>query len=294
MPERTYVLVTPARNEQATIEETIKSVASQSILPKEWIVVSDRSTDRTDEMVRAAAGRHEFIRLLRLEGAPGHSFAAVVRATEAGVQALRTRDYAYLGLLDADVRFGPDYYEKLMGEFELDAKLGLAGGLVLDVGDTVKRAYQNLNEVAGATQFFSRRCFESLGGLLAIPEGGWDAITCVRARMNGFRTATFPNILMEHLKPRNIAKGNWFQRFAQLGQRDYALGGHPLFEAVKCASRWMERPVLLAALARLCGYTGMWLKGAMPYPPPPVLAYLRREQLSRLKRIIHFRFMDRP
>jgi glycosyltransferase involved in cell wall biosynthesis len=285
MADRTYVLVTPAHNEQATIETTIQSVVSQTNLPKEWVVVSDRSTDQTDAIVQRYAARHDFIRLLRLEGAPGHSFAAVVQATEAGVKALATRDYAYLGLLDADVRFAPDYYEKLIVAFESDPKLGLAGGLVVDVGDSVKRARQNLNEIAGATQFFSRKCFESLGGLLAIPEGGWDAITCVRARMEGFRTATFPGLLVDHLKPRNSAKGNWFRRYAQLGARDYALGGHPLFQLAKCASRWREQPALLASAARLCGYAGRFLKGPKPYPPPPVLTYMRREQLKRMTSI---------
>jgi hypothetical protein len=112
----------------------------------------------------------------------------VVRATETGVRSLTTTDYSYIGLLDADVSFAPDYYERLIGEFERDPELGLAGGLVLDVGTSRKRNIQNLNEIAGATQFFTRKCFEVIGGLLAIPEGGWDAITCVRARMNGFKT----------------------------------------------------------------------------------------------------------
>jgi GT2 family glycosyltransferase len=121
--------------------------------------------------------------------------------------------------------------------------------------------------------------------LLAIPEGGWDAITCVRARMEGFRTVTFPGMVVDHLKPRNSAKGNWFRRYAQLGARDYALGGHPLFQLAKCASRWREQPALLASAARLCGYAGRFLKGPKPYPPPPVLTYMRREQLKRMTSI---------
>ena len=92
---------------------------------------------------------------------------------------------------------------------------------------------QNMKDVAGATQFFRRECFESLGGLVAIPEGGWDAITCFVARANGFRTATFPELIVEHLKPRNASQGNVISRKWQTGIREYALGNHPLFVDTK-------------------------------------------------------------
>jgi poly-beta-1,6-N-acetyl-D-glucosamine synthase len=277
-----YVLVTPARNEQATIEITIKSVISQSALPKEWIIVSDRSTDQTDEITKRYAASYSFIRLLRIDGEPMHSFAALVRATESGLKSLHTKDYAYVGLLDGDVRFPPDYYEKLMAEFKADPKLGVAGGIVLDVGDTITYSHQNLNEVAGATQFFSRGCFESLGGLWAIPEGGWDAITCVRARMNGYRTATFPSLIMDHLKPRNVSQGNWWRRNWQHGVRDYVLGGHPAFEVVKCCRRVLDPPPFAGTIARIFGYLHSALSRRKILIPNEIRNHIRREQLQRL------------
>ena len=42
-----YLLVTPARNEAAYIEKTIRSVIAQTILPKKWVIVSDGSTFET-------------------------------------------------------------------------------------------------------------------------------------------------------------------------------------------------------------------------------------------------------
>ena len=46
-----YILITPAYNEEAFIEDTIRSVISQTILPTKWVIVSDGSTDCTDEIV---------------------------------------------------------------------------------------------------------------------------------------------------------------------------------------------------------------------------------------------------
>ncbi len=50
-PDCAYVLITPARNEEAFIEKTIASVVSQTVLPARWVIVSDGSTDRTSEII---------------------------------------------------------------------------------------------------------------------------------------------------------------------------------------------------------------------------------------------------
>ena len=70
-----YVLVTPARNEEAFIERTIQSVIRQTRPPLRWIIASDGSTDATDDIVRSYARDHPWIDLLRLEGGNGRSFA---------------------------------------------------------------------------------------------------------------------------------------------------------------------------------------------------------------------------
>ena len=48
-----YVLITPARDEEAHIEKTIQAVISQTILPLKWIIVSDSSVDETDEIIKS-------------------------------------------------------------------------------------------------------------------------------------------------------------------------------------------------------------------------------------------------
>ena len=49
--ETNYVLITAARNEADFIESTIKSVAIQTLKPRKWIIVSDRSSDETEESI---------------------------------------------------------------------------------------------------------------------------------------------------------------------------------------------------------------------------------------------------
>ena len=53
-----YVLITAAFNEEAHIERTIQAILTQNLLPKHWIIVSDGSIDRTDEIIKQYSSKH--------------------------------------------------------------------------------------------------------------------------------------------------------------------------------------------------------------------------------------------
>lgn len=279
-----YVLVTPVRDEAATIGRTIDAVVRQTVRPREWVIVSDGSTDGTNELVAAARKAHGWIRLLALPSRTGRSFAAVVQNTEAGVRFLDARDYQYIGLLDADVDFQADYFERLLGHFEADPRLGLAGGVVIDPGKPRHLLPRNRRDVPGAVQMFRRECFERLGRLIAIPEGGWDCLTCAMARMRGYETRLVTELVVDHLKPRNVSQGGPIRRMFQLGERDYALGYDPIFELAKCARRITTSPLAAAALAQWCGYAVAASRRRPRIVPGHVVSFVRREQRARLWR----------
>jgi biofilm PGA synthesis N-glycosyltransferase PgaC len=281
-----YVLVTPVKNEEALIGTTIASVVNQTVPPVEWVIVSDGSTDGTDEIIKTAGRSHPWIRLLSLPPRAQRSFAAVVHATEAGIRALAVKDYEFLGLLDSDVRFQPDYFEKVLGNFEASPRLGLAGGVVIDVGMPKDRMPRNRSDVPGAVQFFRRKCFEELGGLIPVPEGGWDGLTCACARMRGYQTRLLTDLVVDHLKPRNSAEGGLFRRNWQMGVRDYAVGYHPLFELVKCLGRWSEPPVFIGAIAWWVGYCCAALRCRERLVPADLIRFVRSEQIVRLKQAL--------
>ena len=79
-------------------------------------------------------------------------------------------------------------------------------------------------------------------------------VTCAMARMHGYQTRLFTDLVVDHLKPRNISEGGAVRRKWQMGVRDYAAGYHPLFEAVKCVSRLKDRPLVIGAVAWWIGY----------------------------------------
>lgn len=280
-----YVLVTPVRDEEATIGRTIESVLKQTVKPREWVIVSDGSTDHTDDIIRRAAAANPWIRLMALSARPGRCFAAVVHNTTAGIEHLNHKNYGYLGLLDSDVEFESDYFERLIQRFVEDSSLGLAGGVVIDVGLRRDHFPRNRIDVPGAVQFFRRECFQSIGGLIPIPEGGWDGMTCALSRMKGYNTRLFTDLVVDHLKPRNIAEGGVVRRKWQLGIRDYAAGYHPLFETVKCIGRLSDPPFAIGAVAWWVGYCNAALSRRPRVIDQELVTFIRGEQMNRLRKI---------
>ena len=286
IPPRPYVLVTPVRNEERTLGRTIDSITDQTWLPSEWVIVSDGSTDRTDAIIKEAAARHPWIRLFRMPPRDRPSFAVVVQNVEHGVKQLTTGNYEFIGLVDGDVVFQPDYFEKLIAVFDREPDLGLAGGAVIDIGRPRHQFPRNREDIPGAAQFFRRSCFERLGGLIAIPEGGWDSLTCAVARMRGYKTRLVTELVVDHLKPRNISQGGLIRRYWQLGQRDYAIGYHPLFELAKCLGRTLEPPLLVGGAAWWLGFCQATLRHKPRIVPRELVCYVRQQQRARLRRAL--------
>src|SRR5687767_1193276 len=97
-----YVLVTAARNEADFIEETINSVVSQSARPLKYVIVSDGSTDGTDDIGRKYAAEHSWIEFVQMPERRERHFAGKVSAFNAGYERVKELDYQFIGSLDAD------------------------------------------------------------------------------------------------------------------------------------------------------------------------------------------------
>ena len=181
-----YVLITPARNEAAYIENTILSVISQTVLPIKWVIVSDGSTDATDKIVISYASSNSWIELVRMPEHRDRQFAAKVHCFNAGYDKLQGLKYDVIGNLDADITFEKDYFEFLLGKFHKNPELGVAGTPFVEGNEkTYDYRYTNIEHVSGACQLFRHQCYEEIGGYTPIRGGGIDWVAVTTARMKG-------------------------------------------------------------------------------------------------------------
>src|SRR5262245_40950770 len=132
MPNQAYALVTAARNEDRDIEATLKAVVAQTRKPAIWLVVSDGSTDRTDEIVQTYAAANDFISLLHLSNGRLRAFSNQAIAANRGYEAIKCLEFDFVGFLDVDISFAADYYERLLARFHANARLGVGGGQIVE------------------------------------------------------------------------------------------------------------------------------------------------------------------
>ena len=278
-----YALITPARNEASHIENTIRSVIGQTVLPRRWVIVSDGSTDGTDDIVRDHASRHDWIRYVRRPDHGGRHFAGKALAFEAGRAELGTTPYEIIGNLDADLSFGPDVMAYLLEKFSEDPDLGVAGVPFLEAG---RRPYDfrftNIEHVSGACQLFRRRCFEAVGGYRALEGGGIDWLAVTTARMLGWKTQTFTERSVSHLREIGTEKSGRLGFLFRQGVKEHRLGSHPVWQFVRAVYQMRNRPYVIGGAAILLGYVTSFVRGDKKQAPPEVVRFCRREQMGRL------------
>lgn len=279
----TYVLITPARNEQAFIEKTILSVISQTVLPKAWIVVSDGSTDHTDAIVMNYASQYPFIQFIRLNSDHHRNFSSKIMAFNEGYATLKHVDYDFIGNLDADVSFESRYYETILKKFQDNPKLGLAGGEISEFYNGKEHAYNSSAwHISGAIQLFRRQAFEDIGGYRPIEKGCVDAIAAIMIPMYGWQVQKYPDNKVMHYRRQGSARGVLYTRF-HYGVLEYSLGYHPLYAMLKCIRRLREKPYIIGSITRLGGYMVAVIKNEPCIVPPEVKQFVRNEHLKRIK-----------
>ncbi len=117
-PASWLTVIVPAFNEASSIADTIRSIQTQTLPPREILVVDDCSTDGTGDIARACGVK--VLRPLRNTG------------SKAGAQnfALGQVETDFTMAIDADTVLAPDAIEKLQPALD-DPKVAAACGLVL-------------------------------------------------------------------------------------------------------------------------------------------------------------------
>ncbi len=282
-----YILITPARNEDAFIEKTIQSVISQTVLPIRWVIVSDGSTDNTDKIVKSYAKDKEWIELIQMHEHKDRQFAAKVQAFNVGYEKVKSLKYDIIGNLDADISFSEDFFEYLLDKFNRIPKLGVAGTDYIEgTFHSFKDSFINAYHVNGQCQMFRCQCFQDIGGYTPIKGGGIDWVAVTTARMRGWKTYSFNERTFTHHHTMGRTHGNIFSARFHYGKKDYFCGGHPLWEIFRGFFQMTKKPYIVGGLLLLLGYFWSWINRTARPVSKELMNFHRHEQMQRLKNLL--------
>jgi poly-beta-1,6-N-acetyl-D-glucosamine synthase len=279
--DKKYTVITPVRDEEKYIENVFKSMISQQVIPTEWIIIDDGSTDKTGSIVDGYSSKYKWIRVIhRKDRGFRKSGNGVVDAVNEGLHSLSTSDWEFLVKLDGDLSFGPDYFKKCFQHFVDEPALGIGGGDIYhDVEGKLILEKNPAFHVRGATKIYRKACWNALGGLIAVP--GWDTLDEVKANMLGWKTHSFADLRLVHHKYTGSADGLW-GGWVKNGRANYISGYHPAFMILKCISRTFKKPYLISGFGLFYGFVSGYFKGIPQVSDRALIKYLRKQQMNRI------------
>lgn len=198
---RSYVIVTPAKNEELNVPYLVESIARQTLMPEAWFFVNDVSTDNTVDLFLSEVRKYisfsnTEIRVVNhvtceLEYGLGKKYSSVVRYGFDKIEEFEKQTgkrFDYFALLDCDVFPEDNYYEKLIFELEKNKKLGIvSGGRQYEI-DTGLCSFVYKRHAAGMMRLWRRQCFIQTGYYPSISQ---DSVSEARAKMMGWKTESF-------------------------------------------------------------------------------------------------------
>ena len=319
------LVISPVRNEAVHLELVADAVARQTRPPDLWVLVDDGSTDGTPKILARLSERIGFVKVVHtpeqlLPSAVKDRLAtaAAPRTFNLGLHSVAWESFTHIAKLDGDIELPPDYFERLLGEFERDPELGLAGGVWAEPDsrrpDTHRPAIRHPNtrhpntrhpdydhdhrdgegdhvgwkvqpiplehHVLGSLKCYSLECFQAIGGMQE--RLGWDTIDQVYARMRGFRTRSFPQLVTRHHRPWGSADGA-LRGHARHGQCAYIVH-YPLpWVTLRAFKTARLRPRGLSGVAFLYGYVRSAVSRVPQVEDRELRGFIRRELRARAR-----------
>jgi glycosyltransferase involved in cell wall biosynthesis len=295
------LLITPVRNEAGFIRLVVNSVINQTALPKLWLIINDGSTDNTQEVIDEFLARHDwiFFRQLPAEaGGLGLHYAKVVKFGFEEVEKeaqKRGFEYDLIGKVDGDVVFPQDCFEKIINEFELDAKLGIASpGLRYAKEDSIASRENTTNDHTSKDFAFSDHptdgvrlyrasCFHEIGGmqLVKAPEVFAEA----KASILGWKLRRFDHIEAIHRRMAHTSTSLW-KRWEMRGSERYYLGYSFLLFLGSCLWDLLFTYPPYLSLANFYGYIKSFIKHDELVDDQAIREYFGRKRLVEALRML--------
>ncbi len=281
------LIISPVRNEAPHIRRVARAVLEQEHQPTRWIAIDDGSDDGTLEQLRALEHEIPFLEVLQ---APRDEARERVRdrlaeAVEArnfniALSSVQWREYTHVMKLDGDIELPDRYLRVLLERFAADPLLGLAGGVLVEPTSGGARPIRTpRHHVHGALKCYTRDCFEAIGGVQE--RLAWDTIDQTYARMRGYRTHSFTDLVSLHHRPLASADGA-LRGHARHGECAYIAYYGAAWVALRSLKVARRRPRGASGAAFLFGYLRAATRRVERVQDPAYRLFARRELRGRM------------
>ncbi|MBU0490147.1 MAG: glycosyltransferase family 2 protein [Bacteroidetes bacterium] len=256
-----YIIVTPAKNEENYITFLLESVVKQSILPTQWVIVDDSSSDNTAIIVQDYCAKYPWIKYVYYDsrGRVRTGGGKVVEAFYCGYELVKDVDYDYVSKIDADLTLPSDYFEKVIQEFTKNPLLGLCGGTIVVRNAKGKLIAEKTasHHVRGALKFYKKECFSDIGGLMK--KYFWDGTDEMMAMYKGWQIKIIPSQVLHH-RPTSTETNKGLRAAGRSGKQYYRDGfGLTLAFLKSFIYAIRQKPKLVSGFVYFWSFVFEWL-----------------------------------
>ncbi|PWG05478.1 glycosyltransferase [Polaribacter aquimarinus] len=238
-----YVIVSPIKNEEKFLRQTLDSVILQSVKPSLWVVVDDGSTDGTLDILREYSLKYNWISVVenKTHSEERAGGSKVVRAFYKGFESIKNHNYDFIVKLDGDLKLPNNYFEAIIDEFKKDSKIGLCGGLILNkINNSFVLESHNNYHVRGAFKAVRKKCFNEIGGFSEV--WNWDGLDEMEAMRLGWKTSVL-DLKVIHFRPTSGAYNFKIQNFKH-GYEAYKTRDNFLLTLIRFVAKSIKSPYL--------------------------------------------------
>ena len=173
--------------------------------------------------------------------------------------------------LDGDIELAPGYLRVLLERFAADPRLGLPAESSSSRYPTAGfgRSRSRATTSTARVKCYSRECFEAIGGVQE--RLGWDTIDETYARMRGFTTVSFEDLVSVHHRPWGSADGA-LRGVTRLGECAYITHYPPTWVALRSLKLVARRPRGIAGWPTSTAMSGRFCAAAIESRTWPTVA----------------------
>ncbi len=276
-----YYIIIPTYNEEKFISLTLQSLVEQTVLPSKIVVVNDNSTDNTPTIVAEYAAKYPFITLVnKISNAVHLPGSKVIQAFHEGEKHI-DEQYDILVKVDADLIFPKNYFETIIGHFQSDATIGMAGGFcyIEKNGDWILENLTDKDHIRGALKAYRKEAYQQIGGLK--PAMGWDTVDELLCKFYNWKVVTDITLHVKHLKPTG-ASYNKAARYKQ-GEAFYSLGYGFLITTISSLKLAMRKGKPLLFVDYLMGFWKAKSAGKPIFVTPEQARFFRNYRWKKMK-----------